>query len=473
NNEFYDISQGFTRFVSNEDPYQHYKSPWIFPQEPPEALRPGGVGADQAPLKGAADEAGSSLGEGFQINGPRRKVTGAGTRTYVGPNGETITRGGVYGRNPDAPNIWMSANSAKGMAQAMYGGYTKVMEVRRVFGAGTHRHFSPGEPGSPQAHEWAQAWERFVNRHIRYSPVWKRMLHGASDEDLVKYLRSGEGRKMVMDRLGRPVTDANNYVQDMRAMFDQMLPTDASKLAARAGEVNADQVDGLIPHELRQGFTTDDIANMDGKGKAAWFKFVSKAYEKLGSLPNDTFVRHPLANRLFNVRMQNYIGSLPEGTKLTEKVLNTAEAEARAFANKEIGRLLYNIADESQATHMLRFLAPFFQAQMEVLNRYMRIFTDRPEQFARFMFLFNKSQTQNSLFQVVDKNGKPTDKFSHDNNVLIQVRPWMRAWVNQIPGLKHALDTQGALAIPVSSIDLIFQGDGPNIFLPSLGPVAT
>lgn len=454
--EFYDIEDGFTRFMSEENYYQHL----------PSAFETGGfdrITTQQVDIPEAYADAGARKGVGF------------GKRKWRTKDGRTVEGEGIYGTDKRDPNIYYSATSSQGAFQGILGGHTRGLGQNRAKRTSrSYQSFDPGDgPNTPEAKLWAENWTHYVNNHIRQSPIWLRMLNGQTDDQIEAWLRSKGGRDL-RQRMGPRGADPHKWVGEMRAIFDHTLPTAEARRAALVGEVDPGKVDDILPHELRNdvhGQTIELTAGVqEFQGK--WFKFVDTMYKHLGSMPTDALVRHPFAANVYDMRLKNYLASVP-ADKIDDKVMAAAEASARAFAVKQTRRLLYNIADEVEGVHMLRFLSPFFQAQLEVLERYAHIWTRKPESLARTLLVFNESQTAQvpGIFQVVNQDGEPVteSEYDRDNQVVLQVTPFMRKIANRIPGLQGALDNAGSMTIPVASMNLILQGENP--LLPSAGPL--
>lgn len=456
--EFYDIEDGFTRFMSEENYYGHFDSPLVT-----------GTGGFDAITTETVD-----VPDAYLERAPKRGI-GFGKRKFRSSDGKEFESEAVFGLDRRDPNIYFSATSSEGAFQGLLGGHTRGLGQNRAKRTTRgYKVFNPGDdPDSPEAAEWAEAWTYYVNNHMRMSPIWKRMLNGQSDEQIEKWLWSRDGRDIRV-RMGPRGADPHKWVSEMRAIYDHTLPTAEARAAALAGDVDPKTVDNIIPIQHRNEVHGQDIELTAGvhSAQGLWFGFVDRWYRRLGSMPTDALVRHPFAANVYDLRLKNYLASVP-ADKVTQKVLNAAEASARTFAVKQTRRLLYNIADEMEGVHMLRFLSPFFQAQLEVLERYAHIWTRKPESLARTLLLFQGSQTSSipGIFEVQDQDGNPAKEFSHDNKVILQVTPFMRGLANKIPGLKSALENSDSLAIPVASLDLILQGEKP--FLPSVGPLVT
>jgi len=454
--DFFDINQGFTRVLADEDPYGHAR----FAAEGPETA-PGG----DTPVVSPEAVTGR----------PGKRRIGVGVQAAKTADGKTVGYEDVYGVDSDNLNIFFSAHSSKGMFERIHGGYTKGLgdaRIRRSSKAPVPIH--PGDlDDKVQAKAWGQAQSEYVNKHFRKSPIWLRMLNGQTDDQIEKWLTSTpEGRRLRV-RMGKRAVHPGHWVDDMRAIFDHTLPTAEARLAAKAGDITPDQWDDLIPHAARNDVHGDDILLAQGmhQAQSALRGYVDKAMGFLAAAPTDALVRHPFAANLYNQRMRNYLASV-DSDSITPKVMAAAESSARAYATKEVSRLLYNMADEGEAMHMLRFMSPFIQAQIEVLERYARLFTTKPESLVRFAQLYFLSQQQNEdrgLWYMVDADGNPTDKFSNDNKMVIRNTDFVKALSKRIPGLK-ALGG-GEMAVPVSSINMVFQGDTP--YIPSAGPLVT
>jgi hypothetical protein len=113
---------------------------------------------------------------------------------------------------------------------------------------------------------------------------------------------------------------------------------------------------------------------------------------------------------------------------------------------------------------------------MEVLERYAYLMARKPEAAARLGLLFNATQSTSApgIFEVQDSEGNKATAYDPDNRVVLQVNDFWRGVANKIPGLKGALDHAGSVAVPVSSLNMVFQGEGAlGPFIPSAGPLLT
>ncbi|MGZ6788338.1 MAG: hypothetical protein ACXVGN_00065 [Mycobacteriaceae bacterium] len=467
--EFYDIEQGFTRYMS-EDFYNHFESPFV---KPAETNAPAGVGADQAPVANAADAIGAEIGKSSTGWRPQRKKVGMGTQVWRTRDGKKVVGEGAFGADSENPNIYYGTTSSKGAVENLFSGHSRSLgKERSSRGVMDYKSYDP-DSGDGSVADWAKAWSHFVNNHIRYSPIWQRMMDGQSDDQIFEWLMGTAEGRSARKRIGVRGENPDRWVAHEREIFDHMFPNEQSLEAARLGQVAPDRVPDLIPEGMRPTVHGDSIKM--GLGVHSHQKLAGRMLEKamhvLGTMPTDAFVRHPFAATVYKREMRNYLSTVP-AEQVTNEVLAAAEAHARAEAQRQVRKILYNIADEREGVHMLRFLSPFFQAQVEVMEKYGHLIMDKPETLARIFQLLNGSQTVHTgLWQVVDQSGKPAQGYSNNNQVIFQVTPTLRGLVDHIPGLKGSLDHAGDLTVPVASLNLILQGDMP--YLPSMGPLVT
>lgn len=458
--EFYDIEDGFTRFMS-EDFYGHFSSPFTKPDVEPNP--PGGAAFDQAPL---TDEAGAAIGAGMSLGqGPTRKKIGFGQKTWRTRDGRKVTGEQMYGPDTDNANVYYGVVSSRDAMRNLYGGHTRSLGATRA--KQDWRTFQPDDAG------WGEAYTDFVNNHVRYSPLMQRMLDGQTDDEIFDWLMGTAKGRELRQRIPLRGSRPEQWVSDVREVFDHVLSTEAVREAARLGDLTPEMLDDLLPNDMRGAMHGDGfkLALGDHHSEGLITRTVNKTMEVLGSMPTDALVRHPFAARVYDREMRNYLASVP-ADKITNNVLKAAEASARAKAVRQVRRTLYNIADEREGVYMLRFVSPFFQAQVEVLERYARISMEKPETIARIAQLLAGSQVlPTGLWEVVDREGNPVEGYSGDNQVTFQVTPTLRALADKIPGLQGALDNAGDIQVPVASLNLILQGDKP--YLPSMGPLVT
>ena len=134
--EFFDIEDGFTRYMRDEDPFEHAAF--------------AAKGSDE-PEAGLTD----NVGETDTIRKPGKRKVGFGVRRYKTSDGRVVEHEDVYGSSFEDRNIFYDTHSAKPMAQRLYGGYTKGLGVARARRSGNSAMvFHPEDQ--------PDAWKRFT-----------------------------------------------------------------------------------------------------------------------------------------------------------------------------------------------------------------------------------------------------------------------------------------------------------------------
>lgn len=415
-----------------------------------------------------------------------KKQVGFGQITLKTKSGK-IKIANVYGDSTADPNMFLGANSSRSAFDAMFRGHAHGLTKGRINASERDvTHVAPVDADGDINPQWSQAYAYYVNHHVRMSPIGRRMLVGQGDDKIIQWLDGTPEGRRVADRMG--VTNTSDWITNVaRPNFDHVFTTDAAREAAVAGKLDAKQVEKLIPKEARNDILGDSLMTGMGAGTQGVILGLVKrgldaAMNKLATGPTDRLVRHPFAASVYKREMRAWAKSLPADTMVSQDAVNAAEASARAEATRQVRKYLYNMADERQVAHTLRFISPFFQAQLEVLEKYAGLAMEKPETVARMATLFKKSQTYDygNLMTVVDQNGQPAKGYSDNNQVVVQgamynALKFLANTVgnNPIPFLnvKGSLDSGKGLGIPVSSINVVTAGGNP--FIPSLGPIAT
>ncbi len=148
--------------------------------------------------------------------------------------------------------------------------------------------------------------------------VIEQMLNGARPEEIVKWLRKPEnvgyarrfnidvpGIKVPSERLNASI-EAEDFVGDLYSAFNRYLPDSQMQEAFRAGQVNEiwlrnhfknatelpDIVGRIVPTSPQARNLADAAA-----------KVIDRAFYFLGSLPETTLARHPLARQIYRSDM--------------------------------------------------------------------------------------------------------------------------------------------------------------------------
>lgn len=367
----------------------------------------------------------------------------------------------------------------------------------QVFAA-EHSNFIE-ETLTPQMPEYYSGYANSLNSFFRspdgrIDPLIEQMLNNARPEEIVAWLRKPEnvdyarkfnidvpGIKVASERLNVSI-DAEDFVGDLYSAFNRYLPDSQIQEAFRAGEVTESWLrthfanNTELPDIIGRIVPTSPQARNWQDGLA---KVVDKAFYFLGSLPETTFARHPLARQIYRNEMQQRLNvalatkrmNLGEKAELTTDEVNDVRFQAIESTRKEVNKTLFTIIRKSYAGEKLRLVMPFFNAWENTIRRWSGLATENPAVVARAGQIVSSLRNQPN---VVDKDGNPTTEFSYDNKIVLPMAEGFIKAVEKIPGygkgMAEALRSSGTqVSIPIRSLDVIMQGE----ILAGFGPLVT
>ena len=322
--------------------------------------------------------------------------------------------------------------------------------------------------GRGNAREYYGAWADLLNNQVRNSPIWHKMLQGDSDEEILRWLGTHEGR-LLRERIPHRGHNPERWVEEHRERLDYYLPDPDLRRLLRDERITPAQLQRIERDEMPDIYGPDvEMVRGDVGLGAVFGKGVDRVYHALGTVPTDLLVRQPFARAMYQLKMRNLVGAARKD-EITNEDLQKFEEISREFALRQVKKTLYDLADESNFTQAVRFLAPFWGAQEEAIMKWGRIVAEKPETVARFYigqeFLYGH-------FQVIDEEGKPVEKgpdgmfhYNPNHRVLVQIPKNLK----KVPYFAKALEAFGSTGIAIGAMNTAMQGDKP--FLPGLGPI--
>jgi hypothetical protein len=332
----------------------------------------------------------------------------------------------------------------------------------------------------------------------KIDPIIQKFLDNETPEQVVRWLRkTDEGKaystKMSIDNRGFKVpserlnvgTDAEDFVGNLYSAYARYLPDVEIQEAFRNNLVDemwlrthfADQpaMPDIIGSVLPQA---PGIQGAPGAAQA----FVQKAFYFLGSLPETTLARHPLARAVYRAEMRQR-GDIALSLKrsqmadpkaeLTLDEINALRKDAVEGARREVNKTLFTIMRKSYAGEKMRYLMPFFNAWENTMRRWTTLAKDNPTAIARAGQITSSLSNQNNY---VDKDGNPSSEFSYDSKLILPMPETFMKTMEKVPGgkgLAEAIRSSGSqVSIPIRSLDVMFQGEvhpgfGPVVAIPA------
>jgi hypothetical protein len=368
---------------------------------------------------------------------------------------------------PAIDNLTDAHTAALGLMRYQAGGHVRIHAPKM-----TPEALQLGTEAHRKAVLYFQRWADLMNNQVGNSPVWGPMLRGASDEDIVKYLKTDpKGYKHLTEILD-PSASVEMYVNEMRAKLNYYLPSHELQRRLGKGPINAS--------DLRRKVHNDDLPDIYGpeltlEDKHFLRRVADNIWNGLGTIPADKFSRQPFAKAIYNQKVRSLINQ-SDAKFLNESALERIHSIAANHTREQIRQHLFDLTDGTNLTEALRFIAPFWGAQEEAILKWGKIISDRPETIARF-FAGERAVYNNVM--VVDENNQPVPLSRAGNSIFdigLNYHPNDKV-IFPVPGvLRHgwlgdALKNIGSIGIPVGSANTVLQGDMP--IMPALGPWVT
>jgi len=410
--------------------------------------------------------------------------------------------------------VWAKANSANRQSR-----YLTLRDERQIFDdlteeLGDWKPFLVMDAAANRSarRRYGDAWERVVNDHYASSPVGRIAFDdtigdaSARADALVAWLDTPAGTKFAKDNplrfkgelvhphghplAGQPIDDAARAWADaVVEATDRMVKEGSLRQSlANGNRVYFDDVlkvakeDGMVG----QGWTAyvgdvhgQEVVLVGGKDKGlevlrGW---VNKLFDRLGTVTTDNLSRNPYFKHVYETDMRRRIEAFYVGNgeyRISEQALHGLEQSARGKALQETRDLLYDLAERSELSDMLRTFSPFFNAWGEVLSRWAGLALENPAWVAKASMVFRADPSQvdvGSYFQIVERGGEEVtlpdgSTEMRGGNKYFQFR--MPQFAENVVGsglLGKAIDEQGTIRFRADSLNMVTQ------VVPGVGPI--
>jgi hypothetical protein len=339
---------------------------------------------------------------------------------------------------------------------------------------------------------YANQLNTFFRGPQKVDPVIEMFLNNMKPEQVVRWLRKDpEGiaysRRFNIDNPGIKVAQENlnvaipaeDFVGDLFSAYKRYLPDSEVQEAFRRGETTEQWLrthfadNRNMPDLVGRTVPTSPEAKGLMQGTQ---KFIERAFYFLGSLPETTMSRHPLARSIYRAEMKQRADialaikkrNFGEDVELTLDDINGIRRDAIEGTRREVNKTLFTIIRKSNAGEKMRYIMPFFNAWENSMRRWAGLVKENPAVAARAGQIVSSLRNQPNM---VDGDGNPTDKFSFENKLVV---PMPETFIKALPkSMQEAIKSTGTqVSIPIRSLDLIFQGEliagfGPVVAIPA------
>ena len=326
----------------------------------------------------------------------------------------------------------------------------------------------------------AEAWLDALNKQIGQDAAGRMFLSGRSADEVADWMRStaqGQAyarRNKIRGR--RPDKWARVMEEQVEAYTRGSMEL---KDLALNKKVTSRDLERLFPDPTSRPTVHGKLLS-EAFGEGIFSRtldtVVTQMFDKLGRAPSDALSRNRFFDHMYRAeadRLVKLYTSQGDGAVLTQHALDDIASKAREYALSETRRLLYDLAEESELAHLLRFVSPFFMAQQEVVTRWAGLAVENPAFVARMRMVWNAPEQAGIITDEdgnrVDEDGNARDatgqivgKATGDHYITMRVPEWAQA---HIPGLK----TQGDVRFNKESFNVALSGSigfGPVVQVP-------
>ena len=374
----------------------------------------------------------------------------------------------AYGTAETFNDVYRNLNSARSSFEVIVRDADSVRNQLRSEVTGEWSHLEPTARG------WGSAWEHAVNKQMAGDPMWRQFVEGKSVDEVRAWVETTAEGRAYLRRVPHWKNRVDDWLDVARQTADDYLPTDDLRALALEGRATVADMERVIPDAAGRP-TVHGAVLADVAGKTKFMGAVGalrdRAMKMLGTVPTDVLSRNPYFDWHYTQDIRRMVGLADEqGVSFTPEVARQMEAKARNYALGESKKLLYDLAEESELSHMLRFVSPFYSAWQEVLTRWTGVTVENPAFVARMQEVW-RSPERAGL--VTDEDGNRVHPDGTATSALGEkVEPGEERFISLalLPSaVKDVIDH-----IPGATTDVRLAKDGFNTILqgaPGFGPV--
>lgn len=239
----------------------------------------------------------------------------------------------------------------------------------------------------PNEQHYGPSWQRVVNVQLGNDPVARQILAGASDEDIVNWIRKTPEGRAYLERLGPWQSKYWAQVQSVRAMVDLYVP-DVGDLRQKVLKREADFEDlkAAVPDvmDMPAVHGTAIEAAVPGRFSKLVNGFVNKTFRAIGDIPADRMARFPFASERYQLHAQKLYDTYLEQhykagyDSIPADVLGRIQDQARQRAAADVKKYLFDATTSHDLARFARLVVPFGSAASDSFNKWGVISKERP-----------------------------------------------------------------------------------------------
>lgn len=335
------------------------------------------------------------------------------------------------------------------------------------------------------------AWLRDLTHQIRNDEFAMMRVNGATPKKMEEWLISDPAGQAYRKSVARQTQLPREFAEDVAAHVDHYLPDtmlgrdnivrllNDEKLTGKELKDSMKVSERPSVHSEQLGYALGNMNTPGGRLGASMDNAMSTFYKWMNEMPAQHLSRNPLFAQLYRSHVKDIVKNWDKqggATHLSPSEYAAIENGARKLALRDTKSLVFNMDYEARVAYSLRFMAPFFGAQLEAWTRWSRIVADKPQILARAAQAYNSPARAGWVTTYngdqVDGYGNATnsetgEKYSVDKSeqfVNIPIPHTFREDMSKALGVDVS-DMQ----IPLNSLNLVLQNE--PAFSPGFGPV--
>jgi hypothetical protein len=390
-------------------------------------------------------------------------------------------------------------------AESTWNALVSSQEMAFMAGIGSRsvRTIDPADP------KYFEGWSNILNMHFRdpesgiMDPVVRRILDGEDNQKILNWFHTSKGSMYATEAYtlvgaGKGATKLKGgeldehlmaKLHETRQAVASYIPDNETALMLSAAKETGKPLSGGEIQQFlteRFGKNPENLKPLNGmlvtsskeyKDQERIIDTINRRVMRfLGSMPEDTFARHPMVTMVYEKELRLNIAAMADAKgvdRLTPDEINRAVSNARETARQEVERTLFTIVRRTGASssRSMKLLFPFYAAYENTLKRWGGMAMDNPQLVATAARTI--AQVVNGQM-IVDRDGNRLTSAeqlqgSQGASLVVNVP---QSFINALPSAwKPVVENSfKSISIPLQSLDVITQGQPGN---PGFGPYAT
>lgn len=331
---------------------------------------------------GALDQFGSIMKRGTRyvwdtVRGVEDDARGLRPFEYRG-----VTGPGPWGTSTEEAALTKALNSSRGVQKHLD---SAEIGQRSIFGS-----LPDAKTVYPTEARHAGELARLLNNEIGDDAVNRMLLEGRSVDDVTAWLRGPEGQAYTAEipvkrRDPRGWVEARaQHIEDMTASNREL------KALALEKKVTANDITTALPDPATRPLVNRLLSDQM-HGRSTTIRTVNKIvdgfFRTVQSWPDDVLSRNTLYTELYDAEMRRLVDVFAEGkagrVAVPDEMLAQFGKVAREKSLRTTKDMLYDLADQSRASEVLRFAVPFFEPVREQVTVFGQLIGEAPQRYFR------------------------------------------------------------------------------------------